>query len=39
VLLQLLLRAYDDASQLTPVAVATDGDSDASCDGDSCAVG
>jgi predicted DsbA family dithiol-disulfide isomerase len=39
VLLQLLQRAYDDASQLTPVAVTTDGDSEASCDGDSCAVG
>jgi predicted DsbA family dithiol-disulfide isomerase len=39
VLLQLLQRAYDDASQLTPVAVTTDGNSEASCDGDSCAVG
>jgi predicted DsbA family dithiol-disulfide isomerase len=39
VLLQLLRRAYDDASQLTPVAVATDGNSEASCDGDSCAAG
>ena len=38
-LLQLLQRAYDDASLLTPVAVTTDGDSEASCDGDSCAVG
>jgi predicted DsbA family dithiol-disulfide isomerase len=38
VLLQLLRRAYDDASQLTPVAVTTDGNSAASCDGDSCAV-
>jgi len=39
VLLQLLQRAYDDASQLTPVAVPAGGDSQASCDGDSCAVG
>jgi predicted DsbA family dithiol-disulfide isomerase len=39
VLLQLLRRAYDDASQLTPVAVTTDGNSAASCDGDSCAAG
>jgi predicted DsbA family dithiol-disulfide isomerase len=39
VLMQLLQRAYDESSQLTPVAVATDGDSDASCDGDSCPVG
>ena len=39
VLLQLLQRAYDEASQLTPVAAATEGTSDASCDGDSCAVG
>ena len=39
VLLQLLQRAYDDASQLTPVAVLADGGDEASCDGDSCAVG
>jgi predicted DsbA family dithiol-disulfide isomerase len=39
VLLQLLRRAYDEASQLTPVAVTTDSDSAASCDGDSCAAG
>jgi predicted DsbA family dithiol-disulfide isomerase len=39
VLLQLLQRAYDESSQLTPVAATTDGDSEASCDGDSCAVG
>jgi predicted DsbA family dithiol-disulfide isomerase len=39
VLLQLLRRAYDERSQLLPVAVATDSDSEASCDGDSCAVG
>jgi predicted DsbA family dithiol-disulfide isomerase len=39
VLLQLLQRAYDDASQLTPVAVPADGTSEASCDGDSCAIG
>jgi predicted DsbA family dithiol-disulfide isomerase len=38
VLLQLLRRAYDERSQLTPVAVTTDGNSEASCDGDSCAV-
>jgi predicted DsbA family dithiol-disulfide isomerase len=38
VLLQLLQRAHDDASQLTPVAVTADGNSEASCDGDSCAV-
>jgi predicted DsbA family dithiol-disulfide isomerase len=38
VLLQLLRRAYDEKSQLTPVAVATASDSEASCDGDSCAV-
>jgi hypothetical protein len=38
VLLELLQRAYDDASQLTPVAVTTGSNSDASCDGDSCAV-
>jgi predicted DsbA family dithiol-disulfide isomerase len=35
VLLELLRRAHDDASQLTPV---TAGSSEASCDGDSCAV-
>ena len=34
VLLQLLRRAYDDTSQLTPVAVTTDSDSGTSCDGD-----
>jgi predicted DsbA family dithiol-disulfide isomerase len=39
VLLQLLQRAHDDESQLTPVAAANDGNSEASCDGDSCAVG
>jgi predicted DsbA family dithiol-disulfide isomerase len=38
VLVALLQRAYDEASQLTPVAVTTDSDSEASCDGDSCAV-
>ena len=38
-LLQLLQRAYDERSQLTPVAVMTDGTSEASCDGDSCAAG
>src|SRR5580698_8410607 len=39
VLLQLLQRAYDETSQLTPLAVTTDSNSEASCDGDSCAVG
>jgi predicted DsbA family dithiol-disulfide isomerase len=39
VLLELLRRAHDEASQLTPVAVPADGSSEASCDGDSCAVG
>lgn len=39
VLLELLRRAYDERSQLTPVAVTTDGTSEASCDGDSCAAG
>ena len=39
VLLQLLQRAYDETSQLTPVAVTADSDSEASCDGDSCAIG
>jgi hypothetical protein len=39
VLLQLLQRAYDDRSQLTPVAVTTDSNSQKSCDGDSCAIG
>jgi predicted DsbA family dithiol-disulfide isomerase len=39
VLLQLLQRAYDETSQLTPVAVPADSNSEASCDGDSCAVG
>ena len=38
-LLQLLQRAYDERSQLTPVAATTDGTSEASCDGDSCAAG
>jgi predicted DsbA family dithiol-disulfide isomerase len=38
VLLQLLQRAYDEGSQLTPVAVTTDSNPEASCDGDSCAV-
>ena len=37
VLLQLLRRAYGERSQLTPVT--TDSNSEASCDGDSCAVG
>jgi predicted DsbA family dithiol-disulfide isomerase len=39
VLLQLLRRAYEDSSQLTPVAVTTDANSHASCDGDSCTTG
>lgn len=39
VLLELLQRAHDDASQLTPVAAMTDSSSEASCDGDSCAAG
>jgi predicted DsbA family dithiol-disulfide isomerase len=39
VLLQLLQRAHDDASALTPVGAPNDGKSEASCDGDSCAVG
>ena len=39
VLLQLLRRAYDEASQLTPVAVPVGGNDEASCDGDSCGVG
>jgi predicted DsbA family dithiol-disulfide isomerase len=39
VLLQLLRRAYDETSQLTPVAATTESNSEASCDGDSCAVG
>ena len=38
VLLQLLQRAYDETSKLTPVAVTTRSSSDVSCDGDSCAV-
>jgi predicted DsbA family dithiol-disulfide isomerase len=38
VLPQLLRRAYDETSQLTPVAVTT-GNPEASCMGDSCAVG
>ena len=37
VLLQLLRRAYSDRSQLAPVT--TDSDSEATCDGDSCAAG
>jgi predicted DsbA family dithiol-disulfide isomerase len=37
VLLQLLQRAYDETSQLTPVAATAGGNSEASCDGDSCA--
>jgi predicted DsbA family dithiol-disulfide isomerase len=37
VLLQLLRRAYDETSQLAPVADATGSNSEASCDGDSCA--
>jgi predicted DsbA family dithiol-disulfide isomerase len=39
VLLQFLRRAYDETSQLTPVAVTTDSNSEANCDGDSCAAG
>jgi hypothetical protein len=39
VLLQLLRRAKDETSQLTPVAVTTDSNSEAACDGDSCAAG
>src|SRR5258708_9315080 len=39
VLLQFLPRAYDERSQLSPVAVTTGSNSDTSCDGDSCAVG
>jgi predicted DsbA family dithiol-disulfide isomerase len=39
VLLQLLQRAYDERSQLTPVAVATDGNAQTGCDDDSCAAG
>jgi predicted DsbA family dithiol-disulfide isomerase len=39
VLLQLLRRAYDEASPLTPVGVSADSNSEASCDGDSCAAG
>ena len=39
VLLQLLRRAYDETSQLTPVAVTTGSNDEACCDGDSCAVG
>ena len=39
VLMQLLRRAYDETSRLAPVAVTTEGNSEASCDGDSCAVG
>jgi predicted DsbA family dithiol-disulfide isomerase len=39
VLLQLLRRAYDETSQLAPVAVTTDSSSGASCDDDSCAAG
>ena len=36
-LLQLLQRAYDERSRLTPVTA--DSNSEASCDGDSCAAG
>jgi hypothetical protein len=39
VLLQLLRRAYNETSQLTPVADTTGSSSDASCDGGSCAAG
>jgi predicted DsbA family dithiol-disulfide isomerase len=39
VLLELLRRAYDETSQLTPVAVPADSGSEAACDGDSCTVG
>ena len=39
VLLQLLRRAYDETSQLTPSAVRADSSSEASCDGDSCTAG
>jgi predicted DsbA family dithiol-disulfide isomerase len=39
VLLHLLQRAYDETSQLTPVADTTGSNSEASCDGDSCAAG
>ena len=39
VLLQLLQRAYDEASLLTPLAVTAGSNSEASCDNDSCAVG
>ena len=39
VLLQLLQRAYDETSQLTPVADTTGSNSEASCDGDSCTAG
>jgi predicted DsbA family dithiol-disulfide isomerase len=39
VLLQLLRRAYDETGQLTAVAATTDSNSEASCHGDSCAVG
>ena len=38
VLVQLLQRAYDETSQLTPVAVTAGSNAEASCDGDSCAV-
>lgn len=37
VLLQLLQRAYHESSQLMPVTVTAGGNSEASCDGDSCA--
>jgi hypothetical protein len=39
VLLQLLRRAYDGTSNLTPASVTTDSNPEASCDGDSCAGG
>ena len=39
VLLQLLRRAYEETSKLTPVTDTTSSNSEASCDGDSCAAG
>jgi predicted DsbA family dithiol-disulfide isomerase len=39
VLLRLLRRAHDETGPLTPVAGPTGGDSEASCDGDSCTAG
>jgi predicted DsbA family dithiol-disulfide isomerase len=38
VLLQFLQRAYDEASHLTPVTVPTGSNTEATCEGDSCAV-